>query len=101
MASVDHTVLAEVLQSYAGSYKELAEEAGVSYDSLMRWLRGDRSPRPESLNRIAAAVERKGHALLTNAARLRSADPPPSPSPAPPDTPDRAFSKERQTRRGR
>lgn len=50
----------------------IAISAGLSRDSLQRWRRGDRSPEPDSAQRIARALRRKARELDAAADRIES-----------------------------
>jgi hypothetical protein len=48
--------------------RQLAEDAGLSYDVLRAWAMGRRTPTPENLSRIADGFERRTerlHAIIT------------------------------------
>lgn len=60
-----------VLDEAPFSMRQIAEEAGISYDAIRSWATDRRTPRPESLEQLAAAMERRGLRLHEMAAELR------------------------------
>ena len=66
-------MIAQALQRSATSLQSLADEVGVSYDSLRAWATGRRNPSPENLARLADALERRGGELSELAQKLREA----------------------------
>ena len=53
-------MLSEALDVAAGSLHEIAEDAGISYDTLWAWKIGRRNPSPKNLAKLADALERRG-----------------------------------------
>lgn len=51
----------------------LAEEAGVTRHSIYSWASGRRNPTPESLAKLADALEKRGGELTDLARELREA----------------------------
>ncbi len=50
-------------------YKALADDLKVSEHTLWAWLRGDRTPRPAQLYRIAKVLDVPPHALVVDSRR--------------------------------
>ena len=61
------------LDGATASLEEIAEAAGVTYNTLYAWKTGRRNPTPENIARLAAALERRGGDLQTLAEELRKA----------------------------
>jgi transcriptional regulator with XRE-family HTH domain len=55
------------------SIQQLANDAGISYDTLYSWARSRRAPRPENLRSLANAFDRRAEALRQIADALRRA----------------------------
>lgn len=53
--------------------KQLAEEAGLSYDALRSWATGRRTPQPESLRQLADGLRRRAEVLQELAGELEGA----------------------------
>ncbi len=53
--------------------QQLANDAGISYDSLYSWAKRRRVPKPENLRQLAAAFEHRAEALHTLSTRLKEA----------------------------
>lgn len=53
--------------------KALADDAGVSYDTVRSWMIGRRNPSPENVRRIADALRRRGGHLEQLADELEEA----------------------------
>ena len=66
-------MLSEALDVAAGSLHEIAEDAGISYDTLWAWKIGRRNPSPKNLAKLADALERRGGELTELAVKLREA----------------------------
>lgn len=64
-------VIQRVLQQGPFSMRQLAEEAGLSYDALRSWAADRRTPRAENLDQLAEALERRGERLHELAEELR------------------------------
>lgn len=54
------------------SIQQLAEEAGISYDSLYSWAKRRRVPRPENLRQLASGFEQRAESLRRIADELRT-----------------------------
>jgi transcriptional regulator with XRE-family HTH domain len=52
--------------------RQLAAEAGLSYDVLRSWRSGRRRPSRSSAMRLAEGLERRGERLIAMAQQLRS-----------------------------
>lgn len=55
------------------SIRDLAVDAGISYDSLYSWARGRRTAKPENLCQVADAFERRAERLRELATAMRNA----------------------------
>jgi transcriptional regulator with XRE-family HTH domain len=66
-------LIQRVLESGTCSLQQLAEEAGISYDSLYSWAKGRRVPRGENLRELASSFEDRADRLKNLAAELRRA----------------------------
>lgn len=64
-------LIQRVLEEAPFSMRQLAEEAGISYDAIRSWATERRTPRPESVQQLATALERLGHRLQGLAGELR------------------------------
>ncbi len=64
-------LIQRVLDEAPFSMRQIAEEAGVSYDAIRSWATDRRTPRPESLQQLAAAMERRALRLHELTAELR------------------------------
>jgi transcriptional regulator with XRE-family HTH domain len=64
-------LIQRVLDEAPFSMRQLAEEAGISYDAIRSWATDRRTPRPENLVHLAAALERRGSHLHNIADELR------------------------------
>jgi hypothetical protein len=53
--------------------RQIAEEAGVSYDAVRSWATERRTPRTENLVQLADAIEHRSRAMQALAAALREA----------------------------
>lgn len=62
-----------VLQEAPFAMRQLASDAGLSYDVLRSWRSGRRRPSRGSAARLAAALQQRGELLLRLAAELREA----------------------------
>ena len=60
-----------VLDEAPFSMRQLAEEAGISYDAIRSWAADRRTPRPENLLNLAAALDKRGARLHEIASELR------------------------------
>lgn len=50
--------------------KDLATEAGISYDALYSWAKGRRNPTPESIAQLAAGLRARAAKLVKLAEEL-------------------------------
>lgn len=66
-------LIQRVLDEAPFSMRQLAEEAGMSYDAIRSWATDRRTPRPENLIQLASALERRGSCLHEIAQEVRSA----------------------------
>lgn len=64
-------LIQRVLDEAPFSMRQLAEEAGMSYDAIRSWAADRRTPRTENLEHLAAALERRGSRLHELAEKLR------------------------------
>jgi transcriptional regulator with XRE-family HTH domain len=62
-----------VLQEAPFAMRQLASDAGLSYDVLRSWRSGRRRPSRSSAARLAAGLQQRGELLLRLAAELREA----------------------------
>jgi transcriptional regulator with XRE-family HTH domain len=60
-----------VLQEAPFAMRQLAADAGLSYDVLRSWRSGRRRPSRSSALRLAAGLQRRGELLVRLAAELR------------------------------
>lgn len=67
------TLIQRALAEGPFSIRALAEDAGISYDTLYSWSRGRRLPRPENLHQVADEFEHRAQRLRELAAELRNA----------------------------
>jgi transcriptional regulator with XRE-family HTH domain len=61
----------KALDKATGSLQTIADDAGISYDTLWAWKTGRRNPTPENLARLADALDRRGGELVKLAEALR------------------------------
>jgi transcriptional regulator with XRE-family HTH domain len=66
-------IIRRVLQDAPFAMRQLAADAGLSYDVLRSWRSGRRRPSRSSAARLAAGLEGRGQRLLLMARELRSA----------------------------
>ena len=64
-------LIQRVLDEAPFSMRQLAEEAGISYDAIRSWAADRRTPRPENLEHLAIALEQRGFRLHEIAAEIR------------------------------
>lgn len=64
-------LIQRVLDEAPFSMRQLAEEAGISYDAIRSWAADRRTPRPENLEQLAEALERRGARLQKIAEEVR------------------------------
>jgi transcriptional regulator with XRE-family HTH domain len=62
-----------VLRDAPFAMRQLAADAGLSYDVLRSWRSGRRRPSRSSAQRLAEGLERRGQQLLALARELRAA----------------------------
>lgn len=65
-------MLQRVLDDAPFSMREIAEEAGVSYDAVRSWATNRRTPKPENLVQLANALHRRGNQLHAIGDELRT-----------------------------
>jgi transcriptional regulator with XRE-family HTH domain len=65
-------IVQRVLDEAPFSMRKLAEDAGISYDAIRSWATDRRTPRVESLENLAAALERRATYLRELAEELRT-----------------------------
>jgi len=63
-------MLANVLDAVAPTLREVAREAGISYEAIRSYRKGLRSPPPAVIRRLAAVLRARGGKLRTLAAQL-------------------------------
>lgn len=68
-------MIQRVLDEAPFSMRQLAEDAGVSYDAIRSWATDRRTPKPENLAQLVDALHRRGERLQTLATELREVDP--------------------------
>jgi len=66
-------MITRALDGATASLEEIAEAAGITYDTLYAWKTGRRNPTPENLLRLADAIEGRGGELQELAKELREA----------------------------
>jgi transcriptional regulator with XRE-family HTH domain len=64
-------LIQRVLDEAPFSMRQLAEEAGISYDAVRSWATDRRTPRPENLEHLAGALHRRGSRLGELAEEIR------------------------------
>jgi transcriptional regulator with XRE-family HTH domain len=52
---------------------QLARDTGLNESTIWAWVKGKRAPEPDSLEKLAAGLERRGGELTKLAAELREA----------------------------
>ena len=62
-----------VLRDAPFAMRQLASDAGLSYDVLRSWRSGRRRPSRSSAQRLAEGLERRGQQLLALSRELREA----------------------------
>lgn len=72
-------VIRHVLREAPFAMRQLAADAGLSYDVLRSWRSGRRRPSRQSAERLAAGLERRGELLLSLSRQLRDSATPPGP----------------------
>lgn len=66
-------MVARALGAITGGLEQVADEVGVSYNTLWSWKEGRRNPSPENLRKLAEVLERRGGHLRELAGELREA----------------------------
>jgi transcriptional regulator with XRE-family HTH domain len=66
-------VLMLVLDEGPFSMRDLAQDAGVGYEALRSWAAGRHVPDPETVGRLARAIEGRSERLREFATQLRHA----------------------------
>ncbi|HEU0054072.1 MAG TPA: helix-turn-helix transcriptional regulator [Longimicrobium sp.] len=66
-------MIQRILAEAPFSMRQLAKEAGISYDAIRSWATDRRTPRAENLEHLAAALERRGERLRVIADEMRRA----------------------------
>lgn len=66
-------LIKRVLESATVSVEGIAEEAGLSADTLWAWAAGRRNPSPQNLEKVAAVLEERGGQMTELAKELRDA----------------------------
>lgn len=66
-------LIQRVLDEAPFSMRQIAEEAGISYDAIRSWATERRTPRRENVAQLANALDRRGERLKLLAAELRDA----------------------------
>ena len=66
-------LIQRVLNEGPFSTQQLAEESGISYNTLYSWAKLKRFPRPESLRQLAAGLRKRGEIMESLAADLERA----------------------------
>jgi transcriptional regulator with XRE-family HTH domain len=66
-------LIQRVLDEAPFSMRQIAEEAGISYDAIRSWATERRTARPENVAQLASALERRSERLHLLAAELRDA----------------------------
>ena len=56
-----------------GNLRLIAEDAGVSYKAVLAWSSGDRTPQPDSLQKLAEGFRRRAQQMVEAAERLERA----------------------------
>ncbi len=67
------SLIQQILRDVPFSMRQIAEEAGVSYDAVRSWATERRTPRTENLVQLADAIERRSQEMHVLAAALRKA----------------------------
>ena len=66
-------LIQRVLDEGPFSMQQLADESGISYNTLYSWAKLKRFPRAESLRQLAEGLRKRGERLESLAADLESA----------------------------
>ena len=66
-------LIQRVLNEGPFSMRQLAEQAGLSYDALRSWAADRRTPRPDNLKQLAATLRTRGKHLSELASELDAA----------------------------
>lgn len=70
-SQVLRALIQRVLSEAPFSMRQLADEAGISYDAVRSWATDRRTPRPENLEHLAVALQRRASRLQEIAEELR------------------------------
>lgn len=65
------SLIQQILRDVPFSMRQIAEEAGVSYDAVRSWATERRTPRTENLVQLADAIERRSQEMHLLADALR------------------------------
>ena len=66
-------LIQRVLDEGPFSMQQLAEESGISYDTLYSWAKSRRTPKPEGLRQLADGLRQRGERLESLASDLERA----------------------------
>jgi transcriptional regulator with XRE-family HTH domain len=66
-------VIERALSEGPFTIQQLAEEAGISYDTLYSWVKRRRVPRPENVRQLAHGLEKRADLLREIAEDLNDA----------------------------
>lgn len=66
-------VITRALDLSTGGLERLAEETGISYNTLWSWRQGRRNPSPENLVKLAVALRHRSGELAALADSLEQA----------------------------
>ena len=66
-------MIERALDIATANLQEIADAAGISYDTLWAWKTGRRNPSPQNLAALADTLERRGVDLAESARQLREA----------------------------
>lgn len=67
-------LIQEALEKGPFSIQDFAEDVGVSYHTLYSWVRGRRTPQPESVKQVAEGLRKRAKKLEELAAKLDAQD---------------------------
>ena len=67
------SLIQQILREVPFSMRQIAQEAGVSYDAVRSWATERRTPRTENLVQLADAIERRSQEMHSLADALRKA----------------------------
>lgn len=66
-------MIERALDVATGTLQEIADAAGISYDTLWAWKTGRRNPTPENLQRLADVLEQRGREIEELSEEVRRA----------------------------